>query len=279
MTPLRNLAPPSVAMFFFISGYGLSWSFNRKGTGYLRGFFRKRMLKILLPAALVACIHILLCGSNGTGLWEHVHHLVTKGQTILPHFWFVWAILIDYLLFWTGFKFLSPKWARLFILVGIIAFMSGTAFAGFDRCWWICSLAFPAGIYFSQHETSVFMFCKKKPLNYWMLVVSFALAIVACFITGNLALRSLCFLFSSLLGALLVARLPIDRFRLPVLRFIGAISYEIYLTHITVMCCLRESTIHIDSQALYILAVLAVTGTAAWGIHCLCGFITSKLFS
>lgn len=279
LTPIRNLAPPAVAMFFFISGYGLTWSFNKKGAGYLHGFFRKRMLRILLPAALVACIHFLLCGGNGTGLMEHVHRLATKGNTLLPHFWFVWAILFDYLLFWIGHKFLPPRWARLLILAGIVAFMFGTASAGFDRCWWVCSLAFPAGIYFSQHAARVFMFCEKNPLYYWGLLVSFGLAIVVCFLTGSLALRPLCFLFSSLLGALLVASLPIDRLRLPVLRFLGTISYEIYLTHITVMYCLRGNTIHIESQVLYILAVLAVTGAAAWGIHCLCGFITSKLFS
>ena len=112
--PLRNLAPPAVAMFLVISGYGLTRSFKMKGDSYLGGFFRKRMVKILFPAILVAGLHSLLCGGSGAGIGDRVQRIVTGGNTFLPHYWFVWAIVFDYLLFWICHKlFRNPFWQEL----------------------------------------------------------------------------------------------------------------------------------------------------------------------
>lgn len=43
---------PIVAVFFFLSGYGLMVSLITKGENYLDGFLKKRLLKIVLPLVL-----------------------------------------------------------------------------------------------------------------------------------------------------------------------------------------------------------------------------------
>lgn len=274
--PLRNLAPPAVAMFLFISGYGLTRSFEKKGETYLDGFFRKRIVKILFPAVLVAGLHFLLCGRVGPGLVERLQRVVTGGSTFLPHYWFVWAIAFDYLLFWVCHKLLPGQVAKYSILTGVILFTLGTALAGFDRCWWVCSLAFPAGVFFAEYETPLFSFCSKKEVHYWLTITFLALAFAACYLTRNPVIWTLCYVFVPIIGALIIARIPLDRFRLRVLCFVGTVSYEIYLIHITIMSLLRGNNVYLSSDLLFVAAALCITIGTAYGIHFLDRIITPK---
>ena len=47
---------PIVAVFFFLSGYGLMVSLITKGQEYLDGFLKKRLLKIVLPLVLCSIV-------------------------------------------------------------------------------------------------------------------------------------------------------------------------------------------------------------------------------
>ena len=62
----RSIAPPAVALFLFISGFGLTRSFRTKGADYLQGFFTRRVFRIVLPALLVVLLHLLLGGGSAT---------------------------------------------------------------------------------------------------------------------------------------------------------------------------------------------------------------------
>lgn len=48
---------PIVAVFFFLSGYGLMKSLQVKGTAYLNGFLRKRLTKVALPLFLCSLVY------------------------------------------------------------------------------------------------------------------------------------------------------------------------------------------------------------------------------
>jgi len=273
---LRNLAPPAVAMFLFISGYGLTHSFQIKGAAYLDVFFRKRVVKILLPAILVASLHLLLCGGSGTGPMEQLRLVVTSGNTFLPHYWFVWAILFYYLLFWACHKLLRGHVANLAILAGVIVITLATALAGFDRCWWICSLAFPTGVFFAEYESSLFSFCGQKEFHYWLTLIILILAFIACYLTRNPFIWTLCYVFVPIIGALIIARIPLDRLRHGILQFVGMISYEIYLVHITAMSFLRGDLIYLSSDFLFVVITLCLTIGIAYGVHSLSHIITPK---
>ena len=45
-----------MAVFFFLSGYGLMVSLITKGQKYLDGFLKKRLLKIVLPLVLCSIV-------------------------------------------------------------------------------------------------------------------------------------------------------------------------------------------------------------------------------
>lgn len=273
---LRVLAPVCVSLFLFISGYGLMVSYQKKGETYLQAFLKKRLLKIVLPAILVSLLHLLLCGNGGVSFLDRVRLIFTQGTTLLPHYWFVWAILFEYLVFWCSFKWLPGTLPRYAVLLFTIAFAVVTAQAGFDRCWWVCSLAFPTGLYFAAHENDIFSFCNKKTINYWLAIALCSLAFAGLYLSGKPVCWMLCYIFIPMVAALVIARLPLDTIKLPILRWTGAVSYEIYLIHITAMTFLRGEYIYISSNLLFVVAVFCVTVGAAYGIHHLSQLITSK---
>ena len=59
---------PIVAVFFFLSGYGLMKSLQVKGPSYLAGFLKKRLSKVALPFTLCSLVYstakIVLWGGN-----------------------------------------------------------------------------------------------------------------------------------------------------------------------------------------------------------------------
>ena len=57
---------PIVAVFFFLSGYGLMVSLITKGQKYLDGFLKKRLLKIVLPLVLCSIVF----EATSITLWE-----------------------------------------------------------------------------------------------------------------------------------------------------------------------------------------------------------------
>jgi peptidoglycan/LPS O-acetylase OafA/YrhL len=273
---LRVLAPVCVSLFLFISGYGLMVSYQKKGDAYLQTFLKKRLLKIVLPAILVSLLHLLLCGNGGISFLDRVRLIFTQGTTLLPHYWFVWAILYEYLIFWCSFKWLPKALPRYAVLLLTIAFAVVTARAGFDRCWWVCSLAFPTGLFFAAHENDIFSFCNKKAINYWLAIALCSLAFAGLYISGRPMCWALCYIFIPSAAALVIARLPLDTIKLPILRWTGAVSYEIYLIHITAMTFLRGKYVYISSNLLFVVAVLCITVGAAYGIHLLSQLITQK---
>lgn len=272
----RSIAPPAVALFLFISGYGLTRSFRTKGTAYLQGFFTGRIFRIVLPALLVVLLHLLLGGASGVRFFERARAIATHGQTLLPHYWFVWAILVDYLLFWVCRRFLPEKSADWAILAGVLLFMAGTACAGFDRCWWVCALAFPAGAFFADHEEAVYRFCGKEGIGFGLALLAAAIVAACLYLTHSVVCWTLCYVFICLFAALLIARLPLDRLHLPVLTWLGGISYELYLVHIPVMAFLRGERVQVSSDVLFVALVLAVSILAAFVISRLCRLVTRR---
>lgn len=115
-----------VAIFFFLSGYGLMKSEQKCHLDF-NSFFRKRYIKLYLPVVLSAIIWIPIC------------HFFVRDQIIGPSIiidffwgwgdgilWFVKCLLLLYLFFflyaWTRGKF-STVWVRL-LTIGILTLFS-----------------------------------------------------------------------------------------------------------------------------------------------------------
>ena len=247
----HELGTSAVALFFFVSGFGCVRSWQKKGQSYLRGFFKSRILGIILPAVIFLVLH---------SIWR-------RGFTIPPQYWFLWVILFDYLIFWCCYRFLAPAWRLPVLLIGCLLFMAATIFAGFDRCWWICGLSFPTGCLFANIEGTLARSCADKPFRFIAWLMAGVLLFAGAYLTREPLIWPLCYVGIPWTLALLVSVIPLDSLRLPVLGFLGSISYEMYLSHVTVLEVLHQVKAISARTFVFVLAVLALTVAISFAVH------------
>ena len=270
--PFHKLAATAVAMFFFVSGFGLVKSWNKKGTSYLNAFFKHRVLRILVPAIILFFIHLLLCGNGGLSFSEMLRRLVVQGLAYPPEYWFIFVILFDYLLFWCAFKFLPASIRLPFIFFSSLVFIILAVWAGYDRCWWICSFSFPCGAVYAMYEDDINSFCGKNIKAFISSLAILFLFAIGIYLTGNQFVWTLFYMVVPFGIALIVAAVRPNKIVLRLLGFLGIISYEIYLSHITMTHFFKYS-VPIDPEWLYILTVFGMILVISFIVNRFCALI------
>lgn len=225
---------PAVAVFFFLSGYGLCRGFSVKGDEYLSGFLTRSFGKLLRPLLPVVVIYSLWLQLQGQfiPLFVKFWH---DGNTPVPNTWYVYALLIMYVLWWGAWRFFRHSTIRLIALwIGVLIYFCVMEFVlDWNFVWARTILAFPIGATFAVYERKILAAIAKSPLKVYLLVIVLLVAAIvvrASFPYGIVAIagRGL----TSTLGIFVILTwyaIPLPD--LKVLRFLGGISYELYLVH------------------------------------------------
>lgn len=284
-----------VGIFFFFSGYGLYTSLKTK-KDYLKGFLKKRLVTILIPFYM--CIAVFTTASCICGAKYTVTELlaILSGWSLInAHMWYIVEIAILYLAFYIIFKLIKNRTAAtvamsIFVLVmmtGSLLLCHGKNMASdfwFMGEWWYnASLLFIVGIIVSKHQESLRKIARK---GYVVLLPLFAVLIgVFGWITSRFLTKYsywseipgkdpryldklrclsvqvpfiLCFVLFVLLVMMKV------RFGNPVLKFLGAISLELYLIHNLFLKGLSDGTIFkVSLPSMYILLTILLSIGAA----------------
>lgn len=229
----RNLGFIMVSGFFFISGYGLTYSAMRK-ENYTKHFLWKRVLPIIIGFYLSAIAYCIMYRHYHILSWERFFSIV-KGE----NYWFIYAIVILYIGFWLSFRFFKKEnapymcsaWVVIYMAVMYIRGLKNPAMYGF---WWFNSCpAFIFGIWFCIYRDGILKALKEKyHLKLILTVVVYSLAFYGVYAindkSSNLIL--ICELAASFLFCILLVqfcmKLSINNF---VLRNLGNVSLELYL--------------------------------------------------
>lgn len=282
-----------VGLYFFFSGYGLYVSLRDK-PNYLKSFFRKRMPSILIPFYLcnftfIACA--ALCGERFEKM-EMVSYL-TGWVLLNTQMWYVVEMFFLYLLFYLVFRWIKKEGIAC-LTYGILtaALIAGSLLLGHDKTtpsggawfrgeWWYnATLMIWVGILFARFEKKLLLFIRKY---YWILLPVFALAVgvfyrltlTALWTKGywyewdgypgyrekvqTLAVQLPFIFFFVIFIVLLMQKV---QFRNKVLRFLGEISLELYLSHNVFITFLP-----IQNTFLYIWEVYAASLVLAFILH------------
>ena len=175
-----------VGLFLFCSGLGLYRSLKSK-PDYLKGFFRRRILPIIIAFYLSEFIYTgirLLMGEKmnlTTVLWYLSGlHMANFNA------WYVVVIPFFYLAFWAAFRFCKREgtaiaWVFLFTLAYTVA----GALIDHQDDWWMRGewwynsiILFPLGLLFGKFEKQVTGFFKK---GYWFWLLFFFAGIFLVF--------------------------------------------------------------------------------------------------
>ena len=155
-----------VGMFFFISGYGLMFGVKNKAN-YLKGFFTKRLLTILVPYYIIDLFYIYAKNFVGALNIKYIF-LSLFGY----HLWYVMAIIIMYIGFYLCFKLFKQKgiivmtvYTTLYIVVlYVLNRFYGLADFGL---WWYNSIpCFVLGMWYCNYKDTVNEFFKEHFLTF-----------------------------------------------------------------------------------------------------------------
>lgn len=241
----KRWGPLIVGIFFFISGYGLTYSVE-KNMQYLKKIIvDKIFIKLLLPCLIVLLLHISVnCSWRGYSFIRYAS--IVSGPSFFPNDWFMYALMYCYLVFKVAYN-VGNKAMREAILIGcIFLYETFTMTQGYGRHWYSTPLAFYVGHIYRLNEPVIISFLAKRRnlivailCNLMFLILMFYLSVR---FESSLSTAA-AYTVLPLLTVMCVIRLNLSR--LAANRFIigiGAISFEIYLVHGVVMSALHQYT-------------------------------------
>lgn len=278
LKPARELGAPIVSIFFFISGFGLFRAYQTKGPVYLDSFIRNKIFRIVLPVVLALLLYYGILWDPNRDYMGEWKRLLFDGRPVLPYSWFAVAFLYFYIIYYLSFRFLSERWRIFGLFAGVIIWMAIVILAGYDWCWWISSLAFPAGAIFAWKENEIYAFCESKRYRYYAVMGGLFFLFLIFYLPRNPYLWTLCHVLIPIIVALIVARLPIDKLNCSIISFLAAISFEIYLCQ-GIPMELFKYRITVQPEWLYIISVYAMTIALAFLVNRISSFITKRCTS
>ena len=253
-----------VAIFLFLSGFGLNESFKKKG---FTDFWKNRVIKVFIPYIIL--ITILTVIYNRGGVKNYLYDILG----IKTSYWYIAFLLKQYILFYICTKFFCKVKLYIFILCSIIFLFT------FPNIEAEQSFSFLTGVLISEYYQDIKRMVEKR-----YLVVSIIFFIIGTIFLGIKQLHfirlyeghyiySIIQLFIKLPYALLFISivhylniLISSRF----LKFSGKISYELYLVH---MIFLQ----YINSNIYTAFLVIIVSYIISYLFFLFNSFISSKL--
>lgn len=148
---------------------------------------------------------------------------------------------------------------------------------GYERAWWVTSLAFFSGSLYAQYEEQIY-----NAANRWWILVGIVLGIAAIIASGVEYLLVLPYIAIPIIAIVLLNRSGYSRWIeqkdssstnslsdkiKAILTFLSKISYELYLVHGVVIIMLRGHFVYIKDNYLYGLLVIVCSILLATAIH------------
>ncbi len=239
-----------VSVFFFSSGYGLMYGLNNK-KDYLSGFFRKRIFPVLRIYWLLDIIAIAYYWIKGKVFKPYEYVLSIIGIDTAFLCWFVGSIVILYIGFYISFK-LSKQYGYYILLVYLLLYCVIFSYSGLNNYYTSSIATFMLGVVWEKLN-----FDKWISKGYWLKVVCFAMSFLFAF-AGRLYLASIGLnmdwlhiilrnIISVLFMFFVLAVSKKVSFKGPIVKWLGDISYELYLGQTLCMLLLldKPDTIYI----------------------------------
>lgn len=259
------------SIFFALSGYGLSKNYTLKGEKYLKGFFQKRILKIIIPLLVVTLLYIILFG-NIKDITNIIIALFSKGASPLPYSWFVYVLLYLYSSFYFAYKYVPEKFRLLLIFILTFIFICVTYKLGYNKIWFYSVGAFPIGLLYANYEKRIIFELQNRYV--YFIVVLFFIMILRYLISLHLSFTDFVyFAIFPVVVFVLLSRVNTSKTNLTFVTFLSSISFELYLSQAMAMDVFRGEFFYVKSDWLYIFFVYVLLFFLAYVIHKFCSLV------
>ena len=255
---LGSFAYIGVSFFFMTSGFGLMLGIEKNGFGKMTGFWKRRLPKLLIPMVIMNLLTMAVTFVE-TGKMDWIQLIRITG--------YVRQLLLFYLVFWSGcqfaYKYITPAYRKCFLygeVLILILILYAASFLLSMPLWPVESVGFLLGMLLAQHRKRVGGLFERK----WMLK-----CVVACVCSAIVGLVYIKIKHIDFIGDYIVRILLNICIQLFVLcvnnrvsvvtaltRFLGKISYEIYLLHGVVFSFLIMLPVDFGSWPFIILSLM-----------------------
>jgi peptidoglycan/LPS O-acetylase OafA/YrhL len=272
----------SVAIFFFISGYGLYSSCHYKGEAYIKSFPKKRIVPFYFLILFYLAIYMLF---ENFVLKEkitlaNVIKSLTFGGGIISNGWYLQVQLLLYLLFFLTFYIIKKNQARITLilceclLIAILTYAYGYLSTSYETIF-----AFPMGMIWFEIYPNIKRYFQKK--KYMILYISiefiiFFVCLISSKLLKNIIVALILKMISSVLFTILVAT-SINLFNVEnkITKWLGKYSTEIYIIQGLFLGLFHSEFINISNPYLYALIVTLFVLLSSIILHP----ITVKIYS
>lgn len=285
------LTPLALVFFFFLSGYGLMTQLRlrtlRTSTTspatLWAGWLPRRLWGLTKPFLFFYAVALfsLFAGFGFDHIPQalaqlKVNFIIWKVGIPGPLFvaWYLLELMVLYVFFYFSFRYVR-RWGRaVLVLVGLTLLLMLVAWqVGFGYYWLRYPLSFSVGVAYAIYERSIYKRVKAFRLIsltftlllggiYIWSVQTFPNQLVVLILTSHLAYFALPVMLTALSKALGATGLFMRRAHGPVgsaLMWLGGISLETYLLHMSFVNFFRSPVVYIQSPLLYLVVVYTAT--------------------
>ena len=268
--------PPSVASFFLLAGYGLAFSYKKKGEAYLHGFFKKRLVKLLWPLLFMTIVF------QSYRAYHHNFDWIDMLITPSPMSWFIYALVIWYVGFYFSFKLGKTLKAQLgLIWFFTLLYLAFTVYLK-QYYFYISILPLPMAITYVFYEEKAKDFILSHANVVWWMVLVAVLVVMGYAVAGQYGMKMPAWNFPvNTLVPLIVMYITyyLGGWKNKFTNFIGRISYEFYIVHGFIIIQLGQSFVFEKGgyigAAIMIALAFVLTVSVAWMLYKLCAFVSS----
>ena len=274
LTPFQHIGYIIVAMFFFLSGYGLFYGVKNKNN-YMHHFLLKRLPSIIIPYYIITCLYaiVFLITKYDFNVTDFFTSFVGVNY-IVPGSWYIVMQFLMYVIFYASFKLLQNKEYKhkiiLFFVLFVVVFVVFYAFVK-DELYTRSIFAFPLGMLYCNYKKRVEEIIKKHWFITAMLttvlqIATFGIKFMGEYISNDFISYIGSILSSSVFPIFVLIYLNKIKIGNSVLAFFGDISLEIYLIHNVVLMTLSRY-MSISNILIFVIAAFVITISAAYLLH------------
>lgn len=281
ITPiLKEAGIYAVAVFFFISGYGLIVRLS-ENKDYLRRFVQKKVRGIIIPYLIISVVYSVARYISGEPytIIQIIKSFV-DGNPVALYSWYLIVCILMYGVFYLAAKATESKGAaaqcRYVItleFVFCIMWMLLCIYVGYGRWWYVSNFAVVAGMIWAKEERNVLRFLRNNIYTY-----VFGLSVlVLCFLLLTNCFESEYYpLLSTVIFATIIAMLSMKiRINSPIMELIGKYSFEIYMIHGLFVKLLRSGFVFINNDFIYVLLTVLISIAVAIPLNCIFKMISN----
>lgn len=178
----------SVSLFFFLSGYGLESSYEKKKDTYIEKFMKRKIIPFYTIYVILVGIYVGMRFITGENIsFSDIIKSLIYGGTVVKFGWFLQTILVLYLIFWMSYQVNEGgKYKILLCTIGEIVFCIGSYVFEMDTTWYATSVCFLLGVYWKYFEKGIVKKMERLAVRIAFVGVCLCFAGIGILIANNL---------------------------------------------------------------------------------------------